>query len=81
MAQAAPAASTLAVHSVDMDRLMGFILVAVLPALFWTTVVTVVCASFGVAFSLFAAAGLGLAIMGFLGLIYSVLSYSAPHKA
>lgn len=77
MAQATPIASTAPfLTSFNFDQLLGLALVAGLPALFWTGLAFVICASLGIALSLMAWAGIGFGIAAFLTIIFRALSHS-----
>ena len=77
MAHAAPITTTPTFVAVDMDYVIGMVLVAGLPAVFWSALAFVISAAFGAALSLTATGGIGIAIAAFLGLVYRVLASSA----
>lgn len=74
MAQATSITSTPSFLSFNFDQFFGLVLVAGLPALFWTAIAFVACASFGIALSLTATSGIAVGIAAFLTVIFRVLS-------
>ncbi|MCH9765246.1 MAG: hypothetical protein K0U34_04550 [Alphaproteobacteria bacterium] len=77
MAHAAPITSTTAMHHVAFDRMIGMALVTIVPAIFWTVIASLVCASFGIALSLAALGGIALFIAAFLAVIFRALSVNS----
>jgi len=73
MAHASPIASSPAFLDFDFDQIIGFALVAGLPALFWTAIICVAFASFGLALSLTATCATTAGIAAFLGIIFRAL--------
>jgi len=73
MAQAAPIASTPTLPTIDFDQFIGLILVAVLPALFWTALACVISASVGITLSWAVTGGIAIGITAFLSIIFRAL--------
>ncbi len=74
MAQAAPIASNPAFFALDFDQCLGFIVVAVLPSVFWTALAYVVSASIGVTLSLALTSSIAIGMAAFLTIIFCTLS-------
>lgn len=73
MSHAPPIATTTGQFEFDVDRLIGTLLVAVLPAVFWSGMAVLVCASFGVTLSWFGVVVIGASVAGFLGFIFRAI--------
>lgn len=73
MAHATPIVTNPPATGLDLSLLAGVSLVVIFPALFWTGVAFLLCASIGITLSLFAAGSIALGIAAFLGVIFRAL--------
>lgn len=74
MAQATPATFASERRTIDYYQLIGVLLAAVLPAIFWSALTSWLLSSVGISVSLAATCVLALLIAGFLSVIFLVLS-------
>jgi len=77
MSHAAPPSPTQQpMSSFSIERALGLLIIAVVPAVFWSVILYFGAPLFGIVIGLKLALAIGLGIAAFLGLIYALLAAS-----